>query len=108
MDNFQDMLAKAGEMQAKMNEAQEKIAQIEAEGVAGAGMVKVTLKGKGELVSVQIDPSLMGDEAEIVEDLIKAAHNEARKNLEQAMGEAMQNATSGFADILPPGMKMGF
>ena len=108
MDNFKDMLAKAGEMQAKMNKAQEEIAQTEAEGVAGAGMVKVVLRGKGELVSVQIDPSLMGDEAEIVEDLIKAAHNEARKNLEQAMAKAMESATSGFADMLPPGMKMGF
>ena len=107
MDNFQDMLAKAGEMQAKMNEAQEKIAQTEAEGVAGAGMVKVVLKGKGELVSVQIDPSLMGDEAEIVEDLVKAAHREARKNLDLAMEKAMKEATAGFGGMLP-GFKMPF
>lgn len=108
MDNFKDMLAQAGAMQAKMAEAQEKINQTEAEGVAGAGMVKVVLKGKGELVSVHIDPSLMGDEAEIVEDLIKAAHNEARKNLDQAMEKAMKDATAGFASMLPPGMKMPF
>ena len=108
MKNFKDMLAQAGAMQAKMNEAQEKMALIEAEGVAGAGMVKIVLKGKGELVSVSIDPSLMGDDAEIVEDLIKAAHNEARKNLDGAVEQAMKDATAGFADILPPGMKMPF
>lgn len=108
MKNFKDMLAQAGAMQAKMNEAQEKMALIEAEGVAGAGMVKIVLQGKGELVSVSIDPSLMGDDAEIVEDLIKAAHNEARKNLDGAVEQAMKDATAGFADILPPGMKMPF
>lgn len=108
MKDFKDMLAQAGAMQAKMNEAQDKIQQTEAEGVAGAGLVRVVLKGKGDLVSVSIDQSLMGDEAEILEDLVKAAHNEARKNLDAAMEAAMKDATSGFADMLPPGMKMPF
>lgn len=108
MKDFKDMLAKVGEMQAKANEAQAKIMEIEAEGVSGAGMVKVMLRGKGELVSVSIDQSLMGDEAEIIEDLIKAAHNEARKNLDAAIETAMKDASAGFADMLPPGMKMPF
>jgi len=94
-------------MQAKMQEAQDKIEQTEAEGIAGAGLVSVTLKGKGELISVKIDPSLLQDEAEIIEDLVKAAHREARKNLDQAMESAMKDATSGLGGLMP-GFKMPF
>ena len=101
------MMKKAKEMQAKMQEAQSQIEQIEAEGIAGAGLVAVTLKGKGELVSIKIDPSLMQDEAEIIEDLVKAAHREARKNLDHAMEKAMKEATAGFGGMLP-GFKMPF
>jgi hypothetical protein len=75
--------------------------------VAGAGLVRVKLRGKGEMVSVTIDKSLMGDEPEIIEDLIKAAHSDARRRLDQAMEEAMKSATAGFGGLLP-GFKLPF
>ena len=102
-----NIMRQAQEMQAKMQEAQEKAEQVTADGVSGGGMVRVTLKGKGELVSIKIDPSLMSDDAEIVEDLVKAAHREARKNLDQAMEAAMKEATAGFGGMMP-GFKMPF
>lgn len=105
MKDLQNIMRQAQEMQAKMAEAQAKIEAIEAEGVAGAGLVAVTLKGKGELVRVRIDPSLMTDEAEIVEDLIKAAHGDARKRLDQEMEAAMKEATKGLGGGLLPGFK---
>lgn len=107
MKNMADIMRQAQEMQAKLADAQDKVEQVEADGVAGAGLVKMTLKGKGEMVRLEIDPSLMGDEAEILEDLIKAAHNEARKSLEQATEQAMAEATSGLSGMMP-GFKMPF
>lgn len=107
MTDLTKIMQQAQQMQAKMQEAQEKIELTEAEGIAGAGLVSVRLKGKGELVSVKIDPSLLEDEVEIIEDLVKAAHHEARKNLDQAMEKAMKDATSGFAGMMP-GFKMPF
>ena len=79
-----------------------------AEGVAGAGLVSVRLKGKGDMVSVRIDPSLMNDDAEIVEDLIKAAHSDARKRLDEAMEKAMKDATQGLGGGMLPGFKLPF
>ena len=107
MTDLSKIMQQAQAMQAKMQEAQAKIEQTEAEGIAGAGLVSVRLKGKGELIAVRIDPSLMGDEADILEDLIKAAHREARKNLDQAMEKAMKEATAGFGGHMP-GFKMPF
>ncbi len=107
MTDLSKIMQQAQQMQAKMQEAQEKIEQIEAEGVAGAGLVKVRLKGKGEMVSLSIDPSLLEDEAEIIEDLVKAAHGDARKRLDEAMEKAMKDATSGMGGMLP-GFKMPF
>lgn len=107
MTDLSKIMQQAQKMQAKMQEAQAKVESIEAEGVAGAGLVRVTLKGKGELVSVRIDPSMMGDDAEILEDLIKAAHADARKRLDQAAEKAMKEATSGLGGLMP-GFKMPF
>lgn len=107
MTDLSKIMQQAQEMQAKMQEAQGKIEQTEAEGIAGAGLVSVTLRGKGELIDVKIDPSLLEDDAEIIEDLVKAAHREARKNLDQAMEKAMKEATAGFGGMLP-GFKMPF
>lgn len=107
MTDLQKIMQQAQEMQAKMAEAQEKMNAVEAEGIAGAGMVKVTLKGKGELAAVSIDPSLMSDDAEILEDLIKAAHADARRRLDEALQKAMQDATSGLGGMLP-GFKLPF
>lgn len=107
MKDLAQIMQQAQAMQAKMAEVQQKIEATEADGVAGAGLVRVRLKGKGELVSVSIDKSLMGDDPEIVEDLIKAAHGDARKRLDQAMEDAMKSATAGFGGLLP-GFKLPF
>ena len=106
MKDLGKIMQQAQEMQAKMQDAQARIEATEADGVAGAGLVRVRLKGKGELVSVTIDPSLMNDEAEILEDLIKAAHGDARKRLDAAMEDAMKEATKGMGML--PGFKMPF
>ena len=105
--NIAKMMKQAQQMQGKMQEAQEKIESTEADGVSGAGLVKVRLRGKGELVSLSIDPSLMGDEPEILEDLIKAAHADARRRLDEAMEAAMKEATAGFGGMMP-GFKLPF
>ncbi|MGB3624717.1 MAG: YbaB/EbfC family nucleoid-associated protein [Henriciella sp.] len=107
MKDLGKIMQQAQQMQAKMQEAQEKIEQVEAEGVSGAGLVKVRLKGKGEMIAVEIDPSLMGDEAEILEDLIKAAHADARKRLDEEVEKAMKEATSGMGGMMP-GFKLPF
>ncbi|WP_273418100.1 YbaB/EbfC family nucleoid-associated protein [Hyphomonas adhaerens] len=107
MKDLGKIMQQAQQMQGKMQEAQEKIESTEADGVSGAGLVKVRLRGKGELVSLSIDPSLMGDEPEILEDLIKAAHADARRRLDEAMEAAMKEATSGFGGMMP-GFKMPF
>ena len=107
MTDLQNILRQAQEMQARMAEAQQKLEAIEAEGVAGAGLVRVTLRGKGELVSLKLDPSLMGDEAEIIEDLVKAAHADARRKLDEATAKAIKDATAGMSGMMP-GFKMPF
>ena len=107
MKNIGQLMKQAQEMQAKMQEAQAKVEATEAEGIAGAGLVKVRLKGKGEMIGLSIDPSLLEDEAEIIEDLVKAAHSDARKRLDEAMEKAMKEATAGMGGMLP-GFKMPF
>jgi nucleoid-associated protein EbfC len=108
MVDLAKIMQQAQEMQTRMQEAQTKIEATEADGVAGAGLVRVRLKGKGELICVQIDPSLMSDEPEILEDLLKAAHSDARKRLDQAMEEAMKTATQGLGGGMLPGFKLPF
>lgn len=108
MKDLSKIMRQAQEMQQKMQEAQQKVEALEAEGVAGAGMVRVVLKGKGEMVGLTIDPSLMGDEAEIIEDLIKAAHADARKRLESEMEAAMKEATKDLGGGMLPGFKLPF
>ncbi|MHC8507848.1 MAG: YbaB/EbfC family nucleoid-associated protein [Rhodospirillales bacterium] len=107
MKNLSDMFKQAQELQTKMAEAQEKLASAEAEGQAGAGMVRVRLSGKFELLDVFIDPSLLGGEnAEVVQDLIKAAHQDARQKAETMMAESMRELTGGLP--LPPGLRLPF
>lgn len=99
------MMKQAKDLQSKMATMQEEIAQIEVEGAAGAGLVSVTLNGKGEMRGLSIDPSLFKeDEAEILEDLIVAAHNDAKAKAEAAMQEKMKELTGGLQ--LPPGMQL--
>ena len=102
------LMKQAQEMQSKMTEAQERIAGIEAEGSAGAGMVRAVASGQGELKSLEVDPSLLdgSHEKEVLEDLIVAAVNDAARKAREAGQEEMSKVTEGMA--LPPGMKLPF
>ena len=107
MKNLQDLMKQAGAMQAKMEEMQEKIAGIEAEGAAGGGMVKIAMNGKGYCRAVAIDRSLLAeDEGDVLEDLIAAAINDAKAKVEAATQEEMAKLTAGLP--IPPGMKLPF
>lgn len=107
MRDFTGMMKQARELQSRMQEMQEQIAAIEVTGTAGGGLVAVTLVGNGIMKAVKIDPSLAKpDEAEILEDLLLAAHNDARAKLETKTAELTQEATGGLP--LPPGMKLPF
>ena len=100
-----DIMKKAKELQTKMAQIQEELAQTEIEGLSGGGMVKVILNGKGEMKGLTLDPSLLKeDEAEILEDLIIAAHQDAKTKVEEHAAEKMKEATGDLP--IPPGMKL--
>jgi len=100
------LMKQAQQMQENLKKAQEEIALMEVEGQAGAGMVKVVMTGRHDVKRVSIDPSLMGDDKDMLEDLIAAAMNDAVRRVEAATQEKMGSLTSGFG--LPPGMKLPF
>ena len=103
MTDFSTMMKQAQAMQAKLQDAQAKMAETTAEGSSGGGMVGLTLKGAGELTSLRIDPSLLTpDEAEILADLIVAAHADARRKLEATQADLMREAAGPLAGM--PGM----
>jgi nucleoid-associated protein EbfC len=105
MRDLMGIMKQAQAMQQKMEAVQAELDRLEVEGSAGGGMVKVVLTAKGQARSVKIDPSLLNpDEAEIVEDLIVAALNEARAKADRAAQEKMEEVTKGLA--LPPGLKL--
>ncbi len=107
MKDLLGLMGKAKEMQAKFQAMQEDIAMMEATGQAGGGMVKVVISGKFEMKKLDIDPSLFKeDDVEILEDLIIAAHNDAKSKVEQAMQEKTRELTAGLP--IPPGMKLPF
>ena len=107
MRDLMGMMGKVKEMQAKMEQAQAEIASIRVEGKAGGGLVTVVLDGKGQMVSLKIDPSLFKeDDVEILEDLIVAAHKDAKDKGEAQAQEKMAALTAGLP--LPPGMKFPF
>jgi DNA-binding YbaB/EbfC family protein len=107
MKNLGNMLKQAQQMQSRMAEMQAKLDATTVDGAAGAGMVQVTLTGKGDLKRVSIDPSLMAaDEREVLEDLLVAAHADAKQKVEAMMAEEMQKATAGLN--LPGGLPGGF
>jgi DNA-binding YbaB/EbfC family protein len=107
MTDFMGLMKQAAQMQAKMQEMQAELDQIEVEGTAGGGMVAVKLSAKGELKGIKIDESLLKpSEKEIVEDLLVAAHADARRKAETVMQEKMKSLTGGLQ--LPPGMKLPF
>ena len=100
------LMKQAQQMQENLKKAQEEIAGMEIEGQAGAGMVKVVMTGRHDVKRVSIDPSLMSDDKEMLEDLIAAAVNDAVRRVEAATQEKMGGLTSGLG--LPPGMKLPF
>jgi DNA-binding YbaB/EbfC family protein len=100
------LMKQAQQMQENLKKAQEEIAGMEVEGQAGAGMVKVVMTGRHDVKRVSIDPSLMSDDKEMLEDLIAAAVNDAVRRVEAATQEKMGGLTSGLE--LPPGMKLPF
>ncbi len=107
MTNIGNMMKQAQQLQKKMNEVQEKLENIEVEGTAGGGLVKVISSAKGNIKKVTIDETLMkASEKEMTEDLILAAINDAKKRAEEKTAEEMKNITGGIA--LPPGFKLPF
>ena len=104
MADFMGLMKQAAELKTKMEALQAELDQIEVEGTAGGGLVAVTLTAKGEMRGVKIDPSLLKpEEAEILEDLLVAAHADARRKSETLVQEKMQALTGGLP--IPPGMK---
>jgi nucleoid-associated protein EbfC len=96
MTDFTKILSQAKELEKKMRESQEKIKNILVEGVSGANSVKVTLNGEGELVKIDISLETMKEEKSIIEDLIVAAHNNAKSQLKSKTSEELTNATGGL------------
>jgi nucleoid-associated protein EbfC len=105
MPDFMGLMKQAAEIKSKMEAMQAELDHLEVEGSAGGGLVSVRLSGKGEVKGVRIDASLMKpQEKEIVEDLLVAAHAEARRKVEALVQEKMQSLTGGLP--LPPGLKL--
>ncbi|MBD8555379.1 YbaB/EbfC family nucleoid-associated protein [Rhizobium sp. CFBP 8762] len=107
MRDIMGMMGKVKEMQAKMEKLQEEITSMEVDGQSGGGLVTVRLTGKGDLRSLKIDPSLFKeDDIEILEDLIVAAHKDAKDKAEAMTAERTRELTAGLP--IPPGMKLPF
>jgi DNA-binding YbaB/EbfC family protein len=107
MKDIMGLMKKAQEMQSRMQEMQAELEQTEVEGQSGGGLVRVTLTAKGAMRNVSVDASLLkAEEKEIVEDLLVAAHEDARKKGERLLEEKMKSVTAGLP--LPPGMKLPF
>lgn len=103
MKDLNSIMKQAQAMQQKLAEAQARLAELEVEGTSGGGMVKLTLKGSGELVRVDLDESLMAPgEGEVVADLVVAAHADAKRKLDAQQAEVMREAAGPFAGM--PGM----
>ena len=106
MKDFSDVLSQAKRMQEKMKETQENLRKIEVEGVAGGETVKIILNGDYELKNIKINESLLKEKKEILEDLIIAAHSDAKQKLKSKTSEEIEKITSGIG--LPPGFKLPF
>jgi DNA-binding YbaB/EbfC family protein len=106
MPDFMGLMKQAAELQTKMQALQAELDVIEVEGTAGGGLVAVRLSAKGDLKGIRIDESLLKpSEREILEDLLVAAHADARRKAEQVMQEKMKSLTGGLP--LPPGLSLG-
>ena len=96
MTDFNKILDKAKELEAKMKESQEKIKNIQVDGISGSNSVKVTLNGDGEMIKLEISPETIKEEKSIIEDLIVAAHNNAKDQLKTKTSEEISKATGEF------------
>jgi hypothetical protein len=106
MKDFSDLITQAKKMQEKMKETQESLKKIEVEGISGGNSVKIIMNGDGELKKIFLDNILMKESKEIVEDLIVAAHNDAKSKLKKKTSEEISKATGGID--LPPNFKFPF
>jgi DNA-binding YbaB/EbfC family protein len=106
MKGLNDLMKQAQEMQSKMQKMQEEAANAEVEGQSGAGMIKVVMTGRHDVRKVTIDPSLLSEDKDILEDLLAAAVNDAVRKVEDNSQSAMSDLTSGMQ--MPPGFKMPF
>ena len=102
MTDFNKILDKAKELEVKMKESQEKIKKIEVEGISGANSVKVTLNGEGEMIALEISDNLLKEDKNIIEDLIKAAHNNAKSSLKSKTNDEISKTAGNFG---VPGFK---
>tara|TARA_B100000131_G_scaffold318586_1_gene362760 strand:- start:1374 stop:1691 length:318 start_codon:yes stop_codon:yes gene_type:complete len=96
MTDFSKILDKAKELESKMKESHEKIKNINATGTSGANSVKITLNGDGEIINISLSDEILKEEKVIIEDLIKAAHNNAKSELKTKTSEEISKTTSGF------------
>ena len=106
MPDFTDLISQAKKMQEKMKETQEALKKIEVEGISGGNAVKVIMNGEGELKKIAIEDVLLKESKEIIEDLIVAAHNDAKSKLKKKTTEEISKVTGGID--LPPGFKLPF
>ena len=96
MTDFSKILDKAKELESKMKESQEKIKNISVTGVSGGDSVKITLNGEGEIINLDISSDILKEDKAIIEDLVKAAHNNAKSQLKSKTSEEISKATGGF------------
>ena len=96
MTDFSKILDKAKELEIKMKESQEKIKNISVTGISGGDSVKLTLNGEGEIINLDISPEILKEDKTIIEDLIKAAHNNAKSQLKSKTSDEISKATGGF------------
>ena len=96
MTDFSKILDKAKELESKMKESQEKIKNISVTGVSGGDSVKITLNGEGEIINLDISSDILKEDKTIIEDLIKAAHSNAKSQLKSKTSEEISKATGGF------------
>tara|TARA_Y100000310_G_scaffold218401_1_gene219678 strand:- start:145 stop:465 length:321 start_codon:yes stop_codon:yes gene_type:complete len=106
MPDFSDLIAASKKMSEKMKETQETLKKIEIEGISGGNSVKVIMNGEGDLKKITFDDALLKESKEILEDLIVAAHNDAKSKLKKKTAEEISKVTGGID--LPPGFKLPF
>ena len=106
MPDFNDLISQAKKMQEKMKETQDALKSIEVEGVSGGNAVKIIMNGDGDVKKISLDDSLLREQKEILEDLIIAAHSDAKSKINDEVAKKMKEITGGLP--LPPGFNLGF